>query len=69
MVEHLQAYLVWRDAESKAREAADNFAAAIKAGRYPSEAEMGELSRLRTAASAALHDMIERAKGLPEHPA
>jgi len=33
MVEHLQAYLVWREMESKAREAADSFAAAIKAGR------------------------------------
>jgi len=30
---------------------------------------MGELSRLRTAVSAALHDMIEQAKGLPERPA
>ena len=57
---------MWRETESKAREAADNFAAAIKAGRYPSEAEMGELGRLRTAASAALDDMIELAQGLPE---
>lgn len=60
MVEHQQAYIAWRETESKAREAADAFAAAIQAGRHPSEAEMGELSRLRTAATAALHDMVER---------
>jgi hypothetical protein len=63
-MEHLQAYMVWRDAESAAREAADRFAAAMKAGRHPSEAEMGELSRLRTAASAALQCMIEREQTL-----
>jgi hypothetical protein len=62
MVEQFQAYVAWRHTESKAREAADAFAAAIQAGRHPSEAELGELSRLRTAAAAALHDMIERAQ-------
>lgn len=65
-MEHLQTYTAWRAAESAAREAADNFASAIKAGRHPSEAEMGELSRLRTAASEALQKMIEHAQTLPK---
>lgn len=64
-MQHIQTYQTWRAAESAAREAADNFAAAIKAGRHPSEAELGELSRLRTAASAALQAMVEQAQALP----
>ena len=64
-MEHLKTYAVWRTAESAAREAADNFAAAIRAGRHPSEAELGELSRLRTAAAEALQNMIEQAQALP----
>ncbi|GHC89162.1 hypothetical protein GCM10007320_36540 [Pseudorhodoferax aquiterrae] len=66
-MEHLRTYTAWRAAESAAREAADNFAAAIRAGRHPSEREMGELSRLRTSASEALQRMIEQAQTLPRH--
>jgi hypothetical protein len=67
-MEHLRTYTAWRAAETAAREAADNFASAIKAGRHPTEAELGELSRLRTSASEALQKMIEQAQTRPSRP-